>query len=302
MRLRTSRKLDFANKIGKLMEIWEVRNRGLKKQFEYLLFEKMRSLLPAACCCPSPPPLLLPPAAAAAGLPAGLLLACCWLLVCCWLAAGLLACCCCWLAAAASGLLLLLLLACCCCWPAAAAGLLACWPAAAAGILACWHAAAFAGLLLACWPGAAGLCFCLPLPAFAYTSLPLLAFPCLCLPLPPGKQIRAWKTHGNLGCQESRTKNILEYLLLKKYACPTFKKLDFCSTKCENSWKTQVIGAEDKINRILYRLYLKKSASPTFKKLDFHKTKQIMEICGVRSWRQKNKLNIFSLKKCACPP
>ena len=37
----TSKKLDFADKIVKFMEIWEVRSRGRKKQFEDLLFEKM---------------------------------------------------------------------------------------------------------------------------------------------------------------------------------------------------------------------------------------------------------------------
>ena len=38
----TSKKLDFAAKIAKFMEIWQVRSRGRKKQFEDLLFEKMR--------------------------------------------------------------------------------------------------------------------------------------------------------------------------------------------------------------------------------------------------------------------
>ena len=38
----TSKKLDFALKIVKFMEIWEVRSRDKKKQFEYLLFEKVR--------------------------------------------------------------------------------------------------------------------------------------------------------------------------------------------------------------------------------------------------------------------
>ena len=38
----TSKKLDFADKIVKFMEIWEVRSRGRNKQFEYLLFEKVR--------------------------------------------------------------------------------------------------------------------------------------------------------------------------------------------------------------------------------------------------------------------
>ena len=38
----TSKKQDFAAKIVKFMEIWEVRSRGRNKQFEYLLFEKMR--------------------------------------------------------------------------------------------------------------------------------------------------------------------------------------------------------------------------------------------------------------------
>ena len=38
----TSQKQDFALKIVKFMEIWEVRSRDKKKQFEYLLFEKMR--------------------------------------------------------------------------------------------------------------------------------------------------------------------------------------------------------------------------------------------------------------------
>ena len=38
----TSKKLDFADKIVKFMEVWEVRSRGRNKQCEYLLFEKMR--------------------------------------------------------------------------------------------------------------------------------------------------------------------------------------------------------------------------------------------------------------------
>jgi hypothetical protein len=84
------------------------------------------------------------------------------------------------------------------------------------------------------------------------------------------KREKSW----NLGCQESRTKKLCEYLLLKK-GCPTFEKL--------------VSGAEDEEKRNIFYFYLKKCACPTFRNVDFaaKPEKNLWKIAGDRS-RGKN--------------
>ena len=57
---------------------------------------------------------------------------------------------------------------------------------------------------------------------------------------------KIWKTHGNLGCQESR--NHLNMFYFKKCACATSKKLDFANKITE----TGRSGAEKPFEYVLF--------------------------------------------------
>ena len=77
--------------------------------------------------------------------------------------------------------------------------------------------------------------------------------------------------------------------------------LHFCSQNCEIHGNLGGQEPGTKKNN-LNIFYLKKCACPTSKKLDFAaKIVKFMEIWEVRSRDEKNNLNIFYLKKCACP-
>ena len=129
--------------------------------------------------------------------------------------------------------------------------------------------------------------------------------------------------HGNLGGQEPGTKkNNLDIFYLKKCACPTSKKARFCSQNCDihGNLGGQEPGTKTHANKIVKFMENLGGQEPGTKKKQFEyllfekmglPNLQITRFCrqnceihgnlGGQEPGTKKNMNIFYLKKCACP-